>query len=131
VPKEAPQPTPEPEVFRLPVWNDLSNDQRAALVRKAEHWSDAPEADMAAAMYAAIRETVLVSPPPLMALLSTPPDTRAASGGRDEVWRAALALCDDTEGTVHEDEFGQHYRVPKDAWDRLAAAIENDGGRDA
>lgn len=51
---------------------------------------------------------------------------RGRHGG--EVWRAAWALCDDTEGTVHEDEFGPHYRVPKDAWDRLAAAIENSGG---
>lgn len=41
------------------------------------------------------------------------------------VVHAAWALCDDTEGSVFTDEFGEHYRVPKDSWDRLSAALGN------
>lgn len=42
---------------------------------------------------------------------------------RDEVASAAWALCDDTEGTVFTDTYGEHYHVPKASWDRLATAI--------
>lgn len=39
---------------------------------------------------------------------------------------AAEALCDATEGTLFSDDFGEHYRVPRDQWEGLADAMRGD-----
>ena len=49
-------------------------------------------------------------------------DTRLAAAVRGVV-SSAWNLCDDTEGTVHKDEFGEHFRVPKESWLALANAL--------
>jgi len=41
--------------------------------------------------------------------------------------RAAWELCDATEGTVFTDEFGEHYRVPREKWDALASLFDKHG----
>lgn len=54
---------------------------------------------------------------------TTPEVEREGLSMNSGVFSVAWRLCDDTEGTIHEDEFGAHYRVTKENWDDLAAAV--------
>lgn len=62
------------EVFRLPEWNDLTNQQRVAICDEAERWSfdECLERDAAAALYHMIRSLVQVEPPALMVMFAGP-----------------------------------------------------------
>jgi hypothetical protein len=55
------------EVFRLPEWNDLTNEQRVAICDEAELWADPfIGRDAALALYNTVRNFVQVEPPALM-----------------------------------------------------------------
>ena len=84
-----PEPSPsgsESEVmvdggFRLPDWNDLTNEQRAAICDIGWRWTDYHDGgDIAHGIYTEIRKLVTVQMPPLLALLRTDTTQKAAHG---------------------------------------------------